>query len=88
MFQLDYLKSVSVDVWCFCIELKICEFQSLVTQSLPSLSFIGPRVPTLLLHLLGGLRHLTASGLCTSGRDIAAVETSGAVGKHRTAYGR
>jgi hypothetical protein len=26
------------------------------------------------LHLLGGLRHLTASGLCTLGRDIAAVE--------------
>jgi hypothetical protein len=36
-FQLDYLKSVSVDVWCSCIELKICELQSLVTPSLPSL---------------------------------------------------
>jgi hypothetical protein len=65
---------VSVDAWCSFIELKICELQSLVTQSLPFLSFVGPRVRTLLLHLLGGLRHLTASGLCTSGRDIAAVE--------------
>jgi hypothetical protein len=72
--QGDYLKSVSIDKWCSCTDLKICELPSLVTQSKPSLSFVGPRVRPWLLHLRGRLHHLTDAGLCTLCRETAAVE--------------
>jgi hypothetical protein len=52
-FHWDYLKSVSVDVLCACTYLNICELQSLVTQALQSLLFVGPRVRTRLIPFVG-----------------------------------
>jgi hypothetical protein len=52
-FYWDYLKSVSVDEWCACTDLNICELQSLVKQALPSLLFVGPRVRTRLFPFVG-----------------------------------